>query len=184
VKSSPTYVLEEHSHCEVPAGCGGVVLRWRDRFTAIPVDLAGTVIGAESWETRIDGQELASARPLFPPGLHVVVIAVRGVVAGEFAFLVWATSPDAGEVPLLRTPGPWRAHGSEPDPVAWSDPDFDVSSWSECVPTEVADTKETPYSVRRLRTLGAGPLSVEPSILDGAAPRVWLRAVLDLPAAR
>jgi hypothetical protein len=26
-KRSPEYVLEEHSHCEVPAGCGGVVLR-------------------------------------------------------------------------------------------------------------------------------------------------------------
>jgi hypothetical protein len=23
-------VLEEHGHCEVPAGCGGVVLRWRN----------------------------------------------------------------------------------------------------------------------------------------------------------
>ena len=26
----PRLVLEEHNHCEVPAGCGGVVLRWRN----------------------------------------------------------------------------------------------------------------------------------------------------------
>ena len=27
-KTSSRLALEAHSHCEVPAGCGGVVLRW------------------------------------------------------------------------------------------------------------------------------------------------------------
>lgn len=35
VKSSPRFVLEEHSHCEVPAGCGGGVWEWTaDRHMA------------------------------------------------------------------------------------------------------------------------------------------------------
>ena len=27
-KHSPTLILHEYSSCEVPAGCGGVVMRW------------------------------------------------------------------------------------------------------------------------------------------------------------
>jgi len=32
-------VLEEHSHCEVPTGCGGVVLRWRNPHAVLPVTM-------------------------------------------------------------------------------------------------------------------------------------------------
>ena len=39
-KQSPRLVLEEHGHCEVPAGCGGVVLRWRGHDDPIPVKLS------------------------------------------------------------------------------------------------------------------------------------------------
>src|SRR5687768_6072864 len=36
-KESPRLVLEEYGHCEVPAGCGGVVLRWRNPDQPIPM---------------------------------------------------------------------------------------------------------------------------------------------------
>jgi len=184
VKSSPRFVLEEHSHCEVPAGCGGVVLRWRNRFTSIPVEIALAVVGVESWDLRVDNEPPTSARPLLTPGRHVLMIVARGLVQGEFAFLAWATSPDTGEDPLLWTPGrpgDWRATGREPGEPAWSDPDLDVSAWPACVPGEVTETKGTPYSVRRTLALGAQPLTVEPSVPDDIAPRVWLRAVFELP---
>jgi hypothetical protein len=187
VKSSPRFVLEEHSHCEVPAGCGGVVLRWRDRFTSIPVEFVGAVLGADDWGLRIDNLEPTSTRPLLPPGRHVVMLQARGVNDGGFAFLLWATSPDVGDDPLLWTPGPrgaWRATGSEPDPAAWTDPDFDVSRWAECRPGDIADTEQVPYSVRRTRSLGAEPLTVDYSIVDNVVPRVWVRAVFDVPAAQ
>lgn len=185
VKSSPRFVLEEHSHCEVPAGCGGVVLRWRDRFTSIPVEIAAAIVGVESWDVRIDDVQPASVRPLLSPGRHVLMVAARGLVEGEFAFLVWATSPDAGDDPLLRTPGQpgtWRVTGREPEPAAWTDPDFDVSSWAQCMPGRVDEAART-YSVRRASNLGAEPLTVDPSVPDDIAPRVWLRAVFEIPPA-
>jgi hypothetical protein len=36
-KQSPRLVLEEYSHCEVPAGYGGVVLRWRNPDQPLPM---------------------------------------------------------------------------------------------------------------------------------------------------
>lgn len=39
-KQSPRLVLEEHGHCEVPAGCGGVVLRWRGADDPIALKLS------------------------------------------------------------------------------------------------------------------------------------------------
>ena len=42
-KRSPRLVLEEHSHCEVPAGCGGVVLRWINTDREITVDRKSVV---------------------------------------------------------------------------------------------------------------------------------------------
>ena len=186
VKSSPRFVLEEHSHCEVPAGCGGVVLRWRDRFTSIPVEIAAAIVGVESWDVRIDDVQPASARPLLGPGRHVLMITARGLVEGEFAFLVWATSPDTGDDPLLWTPGPpdsWRATGREPEASAWTDPEFDVSSWAQCTPGRLDEGALT-YSMRRTRDLGAAPLTVDSSVPDEVAPRVWLRAVFEIPPAR
>jgi hypothetical protein len=187
VKSSPRFVLEEHGHCEIPAGCGGVVLRWRDRFTAIPVETAFAVVGAEDWRLRIADAAPSTVRPLLAPGRHVLMVVVHGVVEGEFAFLAWVTSPDTGEAPLLWTPGSddaWRVTGRQPETAAWIDPDFDVSTWVRAVPGQVDETAQAPYSVRRALSLGARPLTVEPSVVDDVAPRVWLRAVFELPEAR
>lgn len=186
VKASPRFVLEEHGHCEVPAGCGGVVLRWRDRFVSVPLEIAAAVVGAESWDVLVDGEPPSTARPLLSPGRHVLTVVARGVVTGEFAFLLWATSPDTGDAPLLSTPGhtgDWRATGREPAPSILTDPDFDVSSWAPGIPGRV-DEDVQPYSVRRTRDLGAEPLTVDPSVPDAVAPRVWLRAVFEVPTAR
>ena len=52
-KKSERLVLEEHGHCEVPAGCGGVVLRWRTEPEAAALAFA------ETYEAkRADLQEL------------------------------------------------------------------------------------------------------------------------------
>jgi hypothetical protein len=175
VKSSPRYVLEEHSHCEVPAGCGGVVLQWRDRFTAIPVEVALAVVGDAGSEVRIDGERPRTARPLLAPGRHVLMITVTGGTE----LLAWTTSADV-EGPLLWTPGPpgtWRWSAADPEPAAWSDPDFDVDSWPEAVPGAAPVDEGTAYSVRRLTDRGAQPVAA-----PGGVPRVWFRAVFDLPA--
>jgi len=38
-KNSPQFILEAHGHCEVPAGCGGVVLRWWNPSQGVPVQM-------------------------------------------------------------------------------------------------------------------------------------------------
>lgn len=38
-KSSARLVLEDYSSCEVPAGCGGGILRWIDPREALPLTL-------------------------------------------------------------------------------------------------------------------------------------------------
>jgi hypothetical protein len=70
-------VLEEHGHCEVPAGCGGVVLRWRNPRTALPVTVhLYTPIKAVCL---LDGEELQTGRVDLVPGRHVVAVFLEHV---------------------------------------------------------------------------------------------------------
>src|SRR5213075_3290995 len=73
-KQSSSLVLEQHSHCEVPAGCGGVVLRWRDP-TNIPLEVDLYLEGKASFA--IDGVPTKSSRPLVAIGAHVLSFAVE-----------------------------------------------------------------------------------------------------------
>ncbi len=74
VKDSPNFVLEEYTHCEVPAGCGGVVLRWRDPMAPVPVKLQ-LWLSVDSHGTYVDGSAPSSSRPSIRPGSHVLMIA-------------------------------------------------------------------------------------------------------------
>ncbi|HHO49363.1 MAG TPA: hypothetical protein ENK18_00465 [Deltaproteobacteria bacterium] len=73
-KHAQRLVLEEHSHCEVPAGCGGVVLRWRDPATGLPLSVYFATLGeAELW---IDGQLAPSSQIELAPGAHTLAFRV------------------------------------------------------------------------------------------------------------
>ena len=70
-------VLEEHSHCEVPAGCGGVVLRWRNPNSPLPVTVSlYTPVRAACF---IDGNPLQTGKAYLTPGPHALAVAVEGV---------------------------------------------------------------------------------------------------------
>ena len=73
-KKSPQFVLEEHGHCEVPAGCGGVVLRWTNPHRAIPVELWLVTSGKVS--LYLDGTALAAGRPMLEYGEHVLALRI------------------------------------------------------------------------------------------------------------
>src|SRR5947209_16619792 len=62
-------VLEEHGHCEVPAGCGGVVLRWRNPFAALPLTVHLYSPAEVTW--LVDGNKPPTARVDLAPGTHV-----------------------------------------------------------------------------------------------------------------
>src|SRR5262245_31746736 len=70
-KSTSRLTLEAYSSCEVPAGCGGVVLRWRRSGAPILVSFFahgdGKVIGCF-----LDGEPLHQQRTLVQQGTHVL----------------------------------------------------------------------------------------------------------------
>lgn len=80
VKHSTSLVLEEHGSCEVPAGCGGVVLHWRDPSAGLPLQqiVVGSFTGAELW---VDGTPLHTQRTSLSFGHHQLAIKLTSVVA-------------------------------------------------------------------------------------------------------
>jgi hypothetical protein len=73
-KHSPRLTLQEYSHCEVPAGCGGAVLRWVDPRRGIPVRVRVIVLGeAETW---LDGKQLPGGYTRIESGAHVIALHV------------------------------------------------------------------------------------------------------------
>ena len=78
-KSNSRLVLEEHGHCEVPAGCGGVVLRWRNPNSCLLFIFhffgsKGTIL--------LDGKTLTSVRLLISFEEHVLSFAVTYTGSG------------------------------------------------------------------------------------------------------
>jgi hypothetical protein len=135
-KRSSRLVLEEHGHCEVPAGCGGVVLRWR---SAALVPLEIWIFATCTVEAMIDGVALATSRPLLAPGPHVFACRLSGIAAPDSVLMVAgfheAVSQDGSGKPtktfplLSRDDGTWRYARSEPSDAAWSKPGFDAATW-------------------------------------------------------
>jgi hypothetical protein len=167
VKSSPRFVLEEHSGCEVPAGCGGVVLRWRDAKTEVPVRMHVATMNVTEIDVRVDGGRLPSSRPLLAPGPHELTIDLVAATSATAQFLFYArlapdTSPVTPQdaVPLLTTAvaQPWEwTELLDPAPGALVPADAD---WRPMVPGELpADEKERGYQVSRLARDGAAPLT-------------------------
>lgn len=65
-------LLEEHSHCEVPAGCGGVVLRWVDPAAGLPIVLS--VRAPTPLSVYLDGERVDSARLMLSFGEHLLAL--------------------------------------------------------------------------------------------------------------
>ena len=76
-KHSPRLTLQEYSHCEVPAGCGGVVFRWIDPQAGPVASIRGLSLGtADTW---LDGVALTSDRAPIGPGRHVLAFHFEGL---------------------------------------------------------------------------------------------------------
>jgi len=143
-KYSARLVLREYSHCEVPAGCGGVVLRWVDPSAGLPVVIRVTsTVPCETW---LDGAPVTS-RGYVRTGPHVLslrttsaetaLLAIkigldapgedRDILAGRPALLVRWTDPGAGWTALDAAEdefGPAahasaRARAEAPDWARW-----------------------------------------------------------------
>lgn len=172
-KESPLLILEEHGHCEVPAGCGGVVLRWRDPRAGVPLLMRMYVEG--ECTLLFDGQPPPAARAVAPFGPHVLSFVVSGF---DPAYLVLMFSVTDGSSPVLVTAadGTWRHTASEPADDAWLRPGFDDSGWAPLAerpdrrPPDDPQVDHAQHRIDRVANDGAVGLGVA-----AAAPRVWIR---------
>lgn len=178
-KRSDQLLLEHYSHCEVPAGCGGVILRWRERAEGALAELA--VFCPRQVAVSIDGQSPPSARLLLPWGAHVLTATVSRLPRKGALLLSLMTKPrhrtqENKSVPpeavLCSAPdGSWRYTTDEPAPQ-WQHPDFDDRSWlvMRPVPPPVSPDGRVPWLVRSLVKNGAQPIGVL-----GTPERLWIR---------
>jgi hypothetical protein len=133
-------VLEEYSHCEVPAGCGGVVLRWRNPLTAVPILLyLYTPVPAACF---LDQAEVRTGRADLSPGRHVVGLALENADLSAGLVLFAAVrqptraegdSPDPAVEAAVRVltadDGTWKGTLRRPANLDWLPPDFDDRDW-------------------------------------------------------
>jgi len=177
-KQSQRLVLEEYSHCEVPAGCGGVVMRWRDPSEGRPVLIRGFLSAAAA--VFIDEQELNHGRTNLQPGSHVLALAVSQIAAPHLlGVLAWIDSPDSEETllpaMLSMNDGTWKVTDAEP-PENWKSPTFDDASWS-ALNASTVDVEELPsrdqWGYQRVLDNGANLLQLP------EAEKLWVRKRFD-----
>jgi hypothetical protein len=124
-KHSQKLVLHEYSHCEVPAGCGGVVLRWIDPHQGVPAQIRLTAAAARGslW---LDGNSLASALFQLRPGVRVFALHLTRTkpIAQPFCLHVAFDRRDDATVRL----GTGRYTPTAPDET-WLEPAFDDRAW-------------------------------------------------------
>ncbi len=182
-KFSDRLLLQEYSHCEVPAGCGGVVLRWIERERGLPAILRTAALGPiRCW---LDDVELINSTVDLLPGTHVLAL--------ELAELSRANTPIAvrldvnlpgNSTTLLRsqTGSQWFHASSEPT-GAWREPGYDprAHAWSPAV-AHPDHEAELPQDQRWLwSALTREPYADRPEIPLAARPlalpgtQAWLR---------
>lgn len=130
-KSSDRLILEQHGHCEVPAGCGGVVLRWRNPDAGCPVVFACAAMAKV--DLIVNGQRVAS-RAILPWGENTIAVRLSEVQP-DFPFLmttmhdVPGNSGSRNMIPGGSTSadGTWKVSQSESD--GWYMPDFVDADW-------------------------------------------------------
>jgi hypothetical protein len=134
-------VLEAHSHCEVPAGCGGAVLQWINPARGAPVRVRAQspfLVKA----TFLDGEPISSAGTRLLPGPHLLALALtpptrKGAkpVPAPWLLVGMTVRSTATEDAQLATgcsaaDGSWRATQLEPAQAGWTSATFDDAHWA------------------------------------------------------
>jgi hypothetical protein len=175
VKQSPNLVLEEHSHCEVPAGCGGVVLRWRQR-SQVPVQF--WLHTAASKTVYLDGKVLTSGRPLVGPGEHVLALHFARVDPGEAVLMATCFNDEKQSIHTKFTPpndrtfrmlsladGTWKSTTEALLDDSWMRPGYDDSAWRPMIardfPDPAKDDRATAYRIKHIEGLGGRGLGID-----------------------
>jgi hypothetical protein len=135
-KHSPKLILHEYSHCEIPAGCGGVVLRWLDPAAGRPI-----MIRVQSPGTRcdvwFDGEELSSSMANMGRGSHVVALRLERSEADWQPFGLDVQFDSRRESAVVAGSMHWRCSFTRPAD-GWFAYDFDDRAWPEPPRAQVA----------------------------------------------
>ncbi len=137
-KRSGRVILEAYSHCEVPAGCGGVVLRYSDVFASVPMTLRMATGSVESATLWLDGEAHVGAWMDLSAGRHKLCVAVRAAEDVNFLQLALAYDPRTerritgpserlNHLALLSNSEGWRVTDQVPHP-SWLQPGGDTQS--------------------------------------------------------
>ncbi len=188
-KESPQFILEEHGHCEVPAGCGGVVLRWRNPHRTIPIEIWLYTAGTS--EFYLDGTYPPSGRPLIGYGEHVFAFRLSGFDTRQALLMLAAiyneaemihvelSHPTGNLVRILSAPdGSWKYSLIEPQDDTWMQSGFNDSAWKLMILKplpKITDKDREWYRFKRLQEFEAKGLGIE-----GPGKTVWVRRVFSL----
>jgi hypothetical protein len=170
LRGADELVLEEHSHCEVPAGCGGAVLRWASATSPCAVD--AVVFGEAT--LAIDGARLDTRRLEIAPGTHVLTLEAQS----SRPLLVTLSLPTRRSLEstlTTRADGSWRFTRVEP-PASWTTLAFDASEWPAlvAVPTPAPTERVDAWRVEMQVEGGAVALGTSEQ------GRLWVRRVFVL----
>jgi hypothetical protein len=194
-KNPGRLILEAHSHCEIPAGCGGVVLRWRNPQAALP--LTFYLYSPVAAKCLLDGAVLPAARNDVTPGKHVLTIALEKVNLAEGLLLFVAVHepmlsrnqvpPQVVEGPLkfvTAADGTWKYTLKEP-PTEWSALSFDDRSWAaltQMPAPQLAPSAPGAYRCRQCIERGAACLGIAPPAGQDRTS-LWQRLLGEQPRA-
>lgn len=190
-KSSDRLVLESYSHCEVPAGCGGGILRWIDPDESLPLTLHLWSTGKN--EVFFDGAPVKSGRVDARRGAHVLAVHVspEGGAPPQIALALRysdETAPKDGMGPYRSKPVGRKvdvlsgraavmvATSLEPEGDEWKKAAFGAAGWRALAETapHLPDGKP-PWHLKEILKTGAVAVG-----LPGARGPLWVRCVLDV----
>lgn len=124
-KHSPRLLLQEYSHCEVPAGCGGVVLRWIDRRGGLPAIVRVAALApVRSW---IDGRLLVGSRIDPGPGSHALTFELAELPRPNTPMFIQVIVNLANDNEVMIASGSddrWWTSRESPT-GAWMEPGYD-----------------------------------------------------------
>lgn len=189
-KTSEQLVLEEYSSCEVPAGCGGAIMRWIDPTEALPLHLWFYCTGKNE-TLSFDGQPMSSSRIDARPGKHVVAAnivpenreqALLGLALRfgdtDTLYSEPKRSPAIGHKIEILSGANARIVGlaKAPENEDWKKIDFDDSQWTPLTRAAVkAARPERDWHLDQVEKTGAQRIA-----LPKARGSIWIRCTFDV----
>jgi hypothetical protein len=175
VKESRILSREVHSGCEVPSGCGGVVMRFVKPARSLTARLQW--YGPGDARLIVNGQDHESCLVELEPGRHVIAFELSDFQRGPWAFslktLIGALR-NPQKLILASASDRWR-WSSEPPADDWLEADFDDSAWHRFQElTEAPDPND--WTLRYLLEEG----DVQRLHTETAHDTIWTRAVIEL----